>query len=98
LEKIFMKNIDNERQLFREVAVKTAQRIQPRAAEIDAAGEFPRDLLDALGKQGLLSILIPEEYGGNGGDITSFCMVIEEIAKVCGSSALMILSPGIMTS
>ena len=90
-----MKNIDNERQLFREVAVKTAQRIQPRAAEIDAAGEFPRDLLDALGKQGLLSILIPEEYGGNGGDITSFCMVIEEIAKVCGSSALMILSQGI---
>ena len=33
-----MKNIDKERQLFREVAIKTAQRIQPRAAEIDANG------------------------------------------------------------
>ncbi len=87
-----MKHIDKERQLFREVAIKTAQRIQPRAAEIDATGEFPKDLLEAFGKQGLLSILLPEEYGGNGGDVTSFCLVIEEIAKVCGSSSLLILA------
>ncbi len=90
-----MEQIDKERQLFREVAIKTAQRIQPRAAEIDATGEYPRDLLDALLKQGLFSILLPEEYGGNGGDLTSFCMVVEEIAKVCGSSSLMILAQGI---
>jgi len=90
-----MKQIDKERQLFREAAIKTAQRIQPRAAEIDATAEFPKDLLEALGKQGLFSILLPEEYGGNGGDLTSFCMVVEEIAKVCGSSALLILAQGI---
>jgi alkylation response protein AidB-like acyl-CoA dehydrogenase len=90
-----MKQVDKERQLFREVAIKTAQRIQPRAAEIDATGEFPKDLLEALGKQGLLSILPPEEYGGNGGDITSFCLVVEEIAKICGSSSLLILAQGI---
>ena len=77
------------------MAIKTAQRIQPRAAEIDATGEFPKDLLETLGKQGLFSILIPEEYGGNGGDLTSFCLVVEEIAKVCGSSSLMILAQGI---
>ena len=90
-----MEQIDKERQLFREVAVRTAQRIQPRAAEIDATAEFPKDLLETLGKQGLFSILLPEEYGGNGGDLTSFCMVVEEIAKVCGSSSLMILAQGI---
>ena len=90
-----MNQIDKERQLFREVAIKTAQRIQPRAAEIDATGEFPKDLLEALGRQGLFSILLPEEYGGNGGDLTSFCMVIEEIAKVCASSSLLILAQGI---
>ena len=87
-----MKQVDKERQLFREVAIKTAQRIQPKAAEIDATGEFPRELLEALGKQGLLSILLPEEYGGNGRDATSFCLVVEEIAKVCGSSSLLILA------
>jgi len=90
-----MKQADKERQLFREVAIKTAQRIQPKAAEIDATGEFPKELLEALGKQGLLSILLPEEYGGNSGDTTSFCLVVEEIAKVCGSSSLLILAQGI---
>ncbi len=85
----------SERQLFRDVAIKTAQRIRPRAAEIDEAGQFPADLLETLGKQGLLSILIPEEYGGNGGDLNSFCLVIEEVAKACGSSSLLILAQGI---
>ena len=89
-----MKQIDKERQMIKEAAIKTAQRIQPRAAEIDATGEIPADLIDALGKQGLLSILLPEDFGGTHGDLTSFCLVVEEIAKVCGSSSLLILSQG----
>jgi alkylation response protein AidB-like acyl-CoA dehydrogenase len=93
-----MKESEKERQMIRQAAIKTAQRIvQPRAAEIDATGEFPRELIDALGKQGFLSILLPEEYGGTDGDITSFCFVIEEIAKVCGSSSLLILAQGVGT-
>jgi len=95
---IFMKEIEKEIQMIRQTAAKTAQRIvQPRAAEIDATGEFPWDLVDAFGKQGLLSIILPEEYGGTNGGITSFCFVIEEIAKVCGSSSLLILAQGIGT-
>jgi alkylation response protein AidB-like acyl-CoA dehydrogenase len=91
-----MKEIEKERQMIREVAAKTAQRIiQPRAAETDATGEFPRDLVEAFGKQGFLSIILPEQYGGTNGDITSFCLVIEEIAKVCGSSSLFILVQGV---
>lgn len=93
-----MKEIEKEREMIRAVAAKTAQRIvQPRAAEIDATGEFPWDLVDAFGKQGFLSIILPEEYGGTDGDITSFCFVIEEIAKVCGSSSLLILAQGVGT-
>ena len=90
-----MKETEKERQMIRQAAAKTAQRIvQPRAAGIDATGEFPWDLVDAFGKQGFLSIILPEEYGGTDGDITSFCSVIEEIAKVCGSSSLLILAQG----
>jgi alkylation response protein AidB-like acyl-CoA dehydrogenase len=93
-----MRESEKEREMIRAVAIKTAQRIvQPRATEIDATGKFPRELVDALGKQGLLSILLPEEYGGTDGDITSFCSVIEEIAKVCGSSSLLILAQGMGT-
>ena len=91
-----MKDAEKERQMIREVAVKTAQKvIQPRVAEIDASGEFPRDLVDTLGKQGLLALILPEEYGGSEGDLTAFCLVIEEIAKVSGSSALLILAQGV---
>jgi alkylation response protein AidB-like acyl-CoA dehydrogenase len=93
-----MKETEKERQMIRAAAAKTAQRIvQPRAAEIDATGEFPWDLVDAFRKQGFLSIILPEEYGGTDGNITSFCSVIEEIAKVCGSSSLLILAQGVGT-
>jgi alkylation response protein AidB-like acyl-CoA dehydrogenase len=91
-----MKEIEKDRQLFKSLAAKTAQKvIQPRAAEIDVTGEFPWDLIENLGKQGFLSIILPEEYDGTNGDITSFCLVIEEIAKACGSSSLLILAQGV---
>jgi alkylation response protein AidB-like acyl-CoA dehydrogenase len=93
-----MKDIERERGMIRAAAEKTAQRIvQPRAAKIDASGEFPWDLVEALGKQGYLSLLLPESYGGTDGDVTSFCIVVEEFAKVCGSSSLLILSQGLGT-
>jgi alkylation response protein AidB-like acyl-CoA dehydrogenase len=91
-----MKGIEKERQMIKDVAAKTAQKVVgPRAEEIDATGEFPWDLVDTFGKQGLLSVLFPEEYGGTNGDLTSFCFVIEEIAKVSGSSSLLILAQGV---
>jgi alkylation response protein AidB-like acyl-CoA dehydrogenase len=87
-----MKSMEKERLMIRMAAEKTAQKmVQPRAAKIDATGEFPLDLVEAFGRQGYLSFLLPESYGGTEGDLTSFCIVIEEIAKVCGSSSLIIL-------
>jgi alkylation response protein AidB-like acyl-CoA dehydrogenase len=93
-----MKDLEKEREMIRTAAEKTAQRtVQPWAAKIDSTGEFPWDLVEALGKQGFLSVLLPELYGGTDGDLTSFCIVIEEIAKVCGSSSLIILAQGVGT-
>jgi alkylation response protein AidB-like acyl-CoA dehydrogenase len=71
--------------------------VKPKAEEIDVKGEFPWDLVDTFGKQGLLSVLLPEEFGGTNGDLTSFCMVVEEIAKVSGSASLLILAQGMGT-
>jgi alkylation response protein AidB-like acyl-CoA dehydrogenase len=93
-----MKESEKERQMIRAAAEKTAQKtVQPRAAKIDATGEFPWDLVEAFGKQGYLSLLLPESCGGTDGDLTSFCIVIEEIAKVCGSSSLILLAHGLGT-
>ncbi len=63
-------------------------KIAPRAAEIDAKGEFPWDVYDALVASGFHAIHIPEEYDGMGGDNLASALVVEEVARVCGSSSL----------
>jgi alkylation response protein AidB-like acyl-CoA dehydrogenase len=63
-------------------------KVAPRAAEIDESHEFPHDVLAALTASDFHAIHIPEEYGGAGGDALAACIVIEEVARACASSAL----------
>jgi len=87
-----MTEIEKEREAWREKAREVAKNIvAPRAAAIDATGEFPWDVVDALAKRGFLSLLIPKEYGGADADVTSFCIIAEEIAQYCASSALLVI-------
>jgi alkylation response protein AidB-like acyl-CoA dehydrogenase len=81
--------LNEEHLAFREVvrAICT-DRIAPRAAEIDATGEFPWDVARTLAENGLLGLHIPEEYGGSGADTLTFCLLVEEIARVCASSSV----------
>jgi alkylation response protein AidB-like acyl-CoA dehydrogenase len=55
---------------------------------VDATGEFPYDVLEALVRNGFHAVHIPEEYGGMGADAVSACIVVEEVARACASSAL----------
>jgi alkylation response protein AidB-like acyl-CoA dehydrogenase len=73
-------------------AVRTlvAERVAPRAAEIDATGEFPTDIRELFAANDLFGIPIPAEYGGLGGTFATYVRVVEEVAKACASSALMI--------
>jgi alkylation response protein AidB-like acyl-CoA dehydrogenase len=88
-----MSDIEKEREAWRQKARDVAKGVvAPRAAEIDAKGEFPWDIVDTFGKNGFLSLLIPKEYGGADSDITSFCHVVEEISSYCVSSALSIVA------
>ncbi len=63
-------------------------KIAPRAAEIDATGEFPWDVFEELKRNDLLAIHIPEAYGGPGADAISSAILIEEVARACASSSL----------
>jgi alkylation response protein AidB-like acyl-CoA dehydrogenase len=65
----------------------TAREVAPRAREIDEGEMFPHDALRAFGDAGLLGILVPEEFGGSGGTMLQYCIVMEEIATACGSTA-----------
>jgi alkylation response protein AidB-like acyl-CoA dehydrogenase len=87
-----MDTVEREREAWRQKARETAQSVvAPRAMEIDAKGEFPLDIVDAFAQRGFLSLLVPKEYGGADADITSFCMIVEEIAYHCCSSALLVV-------
>ena len=78
-----MMEFTQEQQAMRETVRKiSVEKIAPRAAEIDETEEYPKDLEDILREQGVLKLLVPEQYGGLEGDITTACLVVEEINKV----------------
>jgi len=62
--------------------------IGPYAAEVDRDARFTSEALAALDGSGFSAVFIPEEYGGQGADAVTACIVIEEVARVCASSSL----------
>lgn len=88
-----MLNLSEKHVMIQKIAEKIAkEKVSPRAKEIDATGAFPWDLVDLYKKYGFLYLMLPERFGGLEGDITSLCLVIEELAKVSGSSSLIPLA------
>jgi alkylation response protein AidB-like acyl-CoA dehydrogenase len=93
-----MDEIEQQREGWRSKAKEIARTVvAPRAAEIDRQGEFPWDIARVFHEEGFLSLIIPKEYGGMDGDITSLCAVSEEIAKVCASSSLLVIVQAVGT-
>ncbi len=67
-----------------------AERIAPNARTWDREGSIPSEIITELGKLGFLGIFIPEEYGGCGFGDTEATIIMEEIARHCGGTALML--------
>jgi alkylation response protein AidB-like acyl-CoA dehydrogenase len=65
-------------------------KVAPRAAEIDERMEYPKDIERLFAENGVLAIPFPEEYGGISGSSVTICMGIEEIAKACTTSSLIL--------
>lgn len=83
--------LSEEQRMFRETVRRLAEeKVKPRAQQIDETGEFPWDIVELFKEYGLLGVAMPEEYGGGGADLLTSCIAIEEIARVCATSALII--------
>ena len=70
------------------VASFAADKIAPRAADIDSSDIFPRDLWPQLGDLGVLGVTVEEEYGGAGLGYLEHCVVLEEISRASASVGL----------
>jgi alkylation response protein AidB-like acyl-CoA dehydrogenase len=81
---------EEEAMILQAVRELVADKVAPRAAEIDESGEFPTDIKELFAQNDLLGIPIPAEYGGLGGTFLTYVKVVEEIAKACASSSLIV--------
>ena len=67
------------------------ERVAPRAAEIDAKAEYPWDVRKLFAEQDLLGLPFPTEYGGTGTGTLMLNVAVEEVARACASSALILM-------
>lgn len=87
-----MFTLTSDQILLQDAARKLAQsEIQPRAAEVDRSEEYPWDNVEKLTAAGFMGMTIPEQYGGLGLNYLDAVLVIEQIAKVCGVSARIVV-------
>jgi len=62
--------------------------IKPLAQELDSSGEFPWPILRKMGGLNMMGMTVPREWGGSGSDSVSYALAIEELARVCGSTSV----------
>jgi butyryl-CoA dehydrogenase len=83
--------LTDEHQLLQKSVREFAEaEVKPLAREIDETGRFPRDTFKKAAELGLTGVALPEKYGGAGMDHISYTIVIEEIARVCASTAVIL--------
>lgn len=81
--------LTDEQRMTREMVRDFAEHeIKPGARARDNSGEFPWELIERMAPLGLLGLPIPEAYGGAGADTLCYAIAVEEIARVCGSTAI----------
>ena len=83
--------LSKEHELLRKMYREFAQNeVKPLASELDEEERFPKETIPKLAKLGMLGIPFPKKYGGAGGDNLAYAICVEEIAKTCGTTSVII--------
>ncbi|MCD8121739.1 MAG: acyl-CoA dehydrogenase [Clostridiales bacterium] len=64
--------------------------VKPTAYDTDETEIFPREVVEKMAKAGFLGIPVPKEYGGQGCDVLTYAMCVEEMAKVCATTSVIV--------
>jgi alkylation response protein AidB-like acyl-CoA dehydrogenase len=81
---------DEQREIRDLVRTLARERVAPRAADIDKTAEFPWDMVELLREHELFGLPFDEEFGGTGTGALMVLVAIEELAKVCATTALIL--------
>jgi len=82
-------DLSKEQQMVRAMVRAFAEKeIKPIAQELDASGEFPWPIIRKMGELNLMGMTVPKKWGGSGADAVSYALAIEELARVCGSTSV----------
>lgn len=81
---------EDQKAIVQAVRKVVKESVEPRAAQIDATGDYPWDVKEFFAELGFLGADVPEEYGGTGQGLLTLCLIIEEVSKACASSGLII--------
>jgi len=85
-------DLTEEQEMLKETVARIAkEQIAPGAAERDEKAEFPWDMVKLLRENALFGADYPEKFGGSEMGLFSLCLIIEEIAKVCASTSVVLL-------
>jgi butyryl-CoA dehydrogenase len=85
-----------EQKMIRDLARKVAQeKMLPARTELDEKEEFPWEIVKISAEAGLMGVSMPEEYEGFGGGILEYCLVAEELSRVCLGIATSIVASGL---
>lgn len=82
-------DLTQEQQMIqRTIREFSQEKVAPGALDRDRHKEFPKEIFKELSSLGMMGLPFPEEYGGAGGDTTSFAIVTEELSRACGSTGI----------
>ncbi|HFQ15290.1 MAG TPA: acyl-CoA dehydrogenase family protein, partial [Rhodobacteraceae bacterium] len=84
--------LTDDQKMLQNAARRLARdKIRPRAAEVDQSEQYPWDNVRLLTEAGFMGMTIPREYGGQGLSYMDAVLVVEEMAKVCGVTARIVV-------
>jgi len=84
-------NLTEEQKLLKKLYKEfTVNEVEPIAGEIDEEERFPVETVEKMKNNGMLGIPFPKKYGGQGGDILAYIMLVEELSKACGTTGVVL--------